>query len=165
MMEDSKEIPWGVLLLFGVVLPWLQVSLRPVFPVGLTSNYRYLKDELYYYCSCIYRCCIVPHRNYIEHGNSYNDSSGGSFISNCIKHSPICTDGTVCDGCKPRVYASNWNTAERYYIGTGKIRILQIVKNGFWINMIVVVPIVLSVYFILPVLWDINLQEILDGIQ
>lgn len=49
--------------------------------------------------------------------------------------------------------------------GTGKVTIIEMVKNGFWLNVIAIILIVLAVYFIPPVLWGINLQEIPAGIQ
>ncbi|WP_319418002.1 anion permease [Virgibacillus necropolis] len=49
--------------------------------------------------------------------------------------------------------------------GTVKVKIIEMVKNGFWLNLIAIILIVLAVYFIFPVLWGTNLQEILAGIQ
>src|SRR5690625_1849579 len=44
--------------------------------------------------------------------------------------------------------------------GTGKITILEMVKNGFWLNLIARFLFIAAVYFYLPVVWDINLHEI-----
>ncbi|GAE36118.1 SLC13 family permease [Halalkalibacter akibai] len=40
---------------------------------------------------------------------------------------------------------------------SGKIKIIEMVKNGFWINILSVVLITLAVYFLLPLLWGIDL--------
>src|SRR5690625_7570823 len=48
--------------------------------------------------------------------------------------------------------------------GTGKITILEMVKNGFWLNLIAIFLFIAAVSFYLPVVWDINLHEILSNI-
>ncbi|KHF39489.1 SLC13 family permease [Halalkalibacter okhensis] len=40
---------------------------------------------------------------------------------------------------------------------SGKLRIIEMVKNGFWINILSIVLITLAVYFLLPVLWGVDL--------
>lgn len=40
--------------------------------------------------------------------------------------------------------------------GSGYLKIAEMVKVGFWLNVITIVLVSLSVYFILPLLWDMN---------
>jgi sodium-dependent dicarboxylate transporter 2/3/5 len=40
---------------------------------------------------------------------------------------------------------------------TGKLKIIEMVKNGFWINILSVILITLAVYLLLPLLWGIDL--------
>ncbi|WP_332630427.1 SLC13 family permease [Halalkalibacter flavus] len=40
---------------------------------------------------------------------------------------------------------------------SGKLKIFEMVKNGFWINILSIILITLAVYFLLPLLWGIDL--------
>lgn len=46
--------------------------------------------------------------------------------------------------------------------GTGKLKIIEMVKAGFWINVVATMIIVLAVYYLVPIVWGINLS-ILPG--
>lgn len=40
---------------------------------------------------------------------------------------------------------------------TGKVRIIEMIKNGFWINITALLLIVLAITFFLPLVWDVDL--------
>jgi sodium-dependent dicarboxylate transporter 2/3/5 len=43
--------------------------------------------------------------------------------------------------------------------GSGKLKIADMVKTGIWMNLISIVILTLAVYFLLPVLWDIEIDS------
>jgi len=48
---------------------------------------------------------------------------------------------------------------------TGKLKIIEMVRTGFWINIIAMLLIVAAVYFLLPVLWDVDLTNYPDAFR
>ena len=48
---------------------------------------------------------------------------------------------------------------------TGKIKIIEMVRNGFWLNIIALLLIVAAVYFLLPILWDVDLTTYPDAFR
>lgn len=48
---------------------------------------------------------------------------------------------------------------------TGKIKIIEMVRNGFWLNIIAMLLIVAAVYFLLPVMWGIDLTVYPDALR
>lgn len=48
---------------------------------------------------------------------------------------------------------------------TGKIKIIEMVRNGFWLNIIAMLLIVVAVYFLLPVMWGVDLTSYPDAFR
>jgi len=48
---------------------------------------------------------------------------------------------------------------------TGKIKIIEMVRNGFWLNIFALLLIVAAVYFLLPLLWGIDLTTYPDAFR
>ncbi len=48
---------------------------------------------------------------------------------------------------------------------TGKIKIIEMVRNGFWLNIFSLLLIVAAVYFLLPLLWGIDLTTYPDAFR
>ena len=46
-----------------------------------------------------------------------------------------------------------------------KLKIIEMVRTGFWINIIAMLLIVAAVYFLLPVLWDVDLTNYPDAFR
>lgn len=46
--------------------------------------------------------------------------------------------------------------------GSGKLKIADMVKTGVWMNLISIVILTLAIYFLLPVLWDIEIDSFPD---
>src|SRR5699024_9915156 len=49
--------------------------------------------------------------------------------------------------------------------GTGRVSIIDMVKTGFWLNLIALTLIIAGVLFMLPTLWGIDLMTIPAGFQ
>ena len=48
---------------------------------------------------------------------------------------------------------------------TGKLKIIEMVRTGFWINIIAMLLIVAAVYFLLPVMWGVDLTSYPDAFR
>ncbi|MGO3667264.1 MAG: SLC13 family permease [Vreelandella alkaliphila] len=48
---------------------------------------------------------------------------------------------------------------------TGKIKIIEMVRNGFWLNIFALLLIVAAVYFLLPLMWGIDLTTYPDAFR
>lgn len=48
---------------------------------------------------------------------------------------------------------------------TGKIKIIEMVKNGFWLNIIATILITFAVYYLLPIIWGIDLTVYPDAFR
>lgn len=48
---------------------------------------------------------------------------------------------------------------------TGKIKIIEMVRNGFWLNIFALLLIVAAVYFLLPLMWGIDLTSYPDAFR
>lgn len=44
--------------------------------------------------------------------------------------------------------------------GTGKLKIIEMIKAGFWVNIVGTVIIILAVYYFVPIVWGIDLTSI-----
>lgn len=44
--------------------------------------------------------------------------------------------------------------------GTGKLKIIEMVKSGFWVNIVGTIIIIAAVYFLVPIVWGIDLTSI-----
>lgn len=48
---------------------------------------------------------------------------------------------------------------------TGKIKIIEMVRNGFWLNIIALLLIVAAVYFLMPILWGVDITTYPDAFR
>ncbi len=48
---------------------------------------------------------------------------------------------------------------------TGKLKIIEMVRTGFWINIIAMLLILAAVYFLLPVMWGVDLTSYPDAFR
>ncbi len=159
--KDSKEIPWGVLLLFGGGLAiakgfretglsdWIGMQLNVLdglnmliiitvstllvlFLTEFTSNTATATMILPVLAALALSLNIHPFALMVP----------AAMAANCAFMMPV--------GTPPNAII----------FGTGKLKIIEMVRVGFIINLFVLVLIVLAVYFLLPLVWDIDLQMV-----
>lgn len=49
--------------------------------------------------------------------------------------------------------------------GTGRLTIMEMVRTGFWLNIMALVLVVVGVLFALPLMWGIDLMTLPTGFQ
>jgi len=157
--HDSKEIPWGILLLFGGGLAiaagfretglseWIGtqltvldgfhmiiiISLSTLLVLGLTeitSNTATATMILPVLAALALALEIHPFALMIP----------AAMAANCAFMLPV--------GTPPNAII----------FGTGKIRIVEMVRVGFLVNLFALILIILAVYYLMPIVWGIDLN-------
>ena len=158
--EDSKKIPWGILLLFGGGLAiaagfvetglsgWIGEQLRALdgvdviliillatalvlFMTEITSNAATATMILPVMAAFAIALGIHPFALMVP----------CAMAANCAFMLPV--------GTPPNAIL----------FGTGKVTIMEMVKTGFWLNIAALLLIVAAVLYVLPTLWGIDLMS------
>ncbi|WP_208112732.1 SLC13 family permease [Aureibacillus halotolerans] len=164
--KDSKEIPWGILLLFGGGLAiaagfsesglsdWLgnrlsvldgmniiiiiaATTLLILFLTEITSNTATATMIMPVVAALALALNIHPFALMVP----------GALAANCAFMLPV--------GTPPNAII----------FGTGKITIADMVKNGFWLNIIAAALIIFAVTVLLPIMWGIDLNSVPENFR
>ncbi|MFE6307609.1 SLC13 family permease [Nocardiopsis sp. NPDC057823] len=164
--EDSKKIPWGILLLFGGGLAiaagfvdtglsaWIGEQLRVLdgvdviltiviatalvlFLTEITSNAATATMILPVMAALAVSLGIHPYALMVP----------CAMAANCAFMLPV--------GTPPNAIM----------FGTGRVKIMEMVRSGFWLNVIALALIVAGVLFMLPLLWGIDLMTLPAGFR
>ena len=159
--EDSKKIPWGILLLFGgglaiaagfvetglsswigdqllvldgvnIVLTVLVATALVLFLTEITSNAATATMILPVMAALALSLGVHPYALMVP----------TAMAANCAFMLPV--------GTPPNAVM----------FGTGKVTILEMMRIGFWLNMAALVLIVAATFLILPDLWGIDLYSV-----
>ncbi|MFW3385340.1 UNVERIFIED_CONTAM: SLC13 family permease [Kocuria sp. CPCC 205274] len=158
--EDSKKIPWGILLLFGGGLAiaagfvetglsgWIGEQLRALdgvnviliillatalvlFMTEITSNAATATMILPVMAAFAIALGVHPYALMVP----------CAMAANCAFMLPV--------GTPPNAIL----------FGTGKVTIMEMVRTGFWLNIVALLLIVVAVLYVLPALWGIDLMS------
>ncbi|PIC78063.1 anion transporter [Sporosarcina sp. P19] len=159
--EDSKEIPWGVLLLFGGGLAiaagfretglseWIGsqlTALEGLHMIVIIAASSLLVLALTEFTSnTATATMILPVLAALAlsmHIHPYALMVPAAMAANCAFMLPV--------GTPPNAII----------FGTNKLRLGEMVRVGFIINVFVLILIILAAYFLLPLLWGIDLQVV-----
>lgn len=164
--EDSKKIPWGILLLFGGGLAiaagfvdsglsnWIGEQLQlldgtnviviiilsttlVLFLTEITSNAATATMILPVMAAFAVALNIHPYALMVP----------CAMAANCAFMLPV--------GTPPNAIM----------FGTGKLTIMEMVKAGFWVNLVALALIVATVIFVLPTMWGIDLTSLPAGFR
>ncbi|RKD76451.1 sodium-dependent dicarboxylate transporter 2/3/5 [Sinobaca qinghaiensis] len=164
--KDSKEIPWGILLLFGgglalaagfsgtglsewigegltvleganLLLIIFVSALLVLFLTEITSNTATATMILPVVAALSVALDVHPYALMVP----------CALAANCAFMLPV--------GTPPNAII----------FGTGKLTILEMVKNGFWLNVVAVIIITLAVMYLLPLMWGVDLTTIPTNFQ
>ncbi|QUX29375.1 SLC13/DASS family transporter [Nocardiopsis akebiae] len=159
--EDSKKIPWGILLLFGGGLAiaagfvdtglsaWIGEQLRVLdgvdviltvviatalvlFLTEITSNAATATMILPVMAALAVSLNIHPYALMVP----------CAMAANCAFMLPV--------GTPPNAIM----------FGTGRVTIMEMVRSGFWLNLIALALVVAGTLFLLPALWGIDLMTL-----
>ena len=158
--EDSKKIPWGILLLFGGGLAiaagfvetglsgWIGEQLRALDGVDviliilLTTALVLFMTEITSNAATATMILPVMAAFAIALGiHPFALMVPCAMAANCAFMLPV--------GTPPNAIL----------FGTGKVTIMEMVKTGFWLNIAALLLIVAAVLYVLPSLWGIDLMS------
>ncbi|TES46739.1 SLC13/DASS family transporter [Shouchella lehensis] len=165
--SDSKEIPWGVLLLFGgglAIASGFQSS-------GLSS---WLGDQLTI-LDGLHMLLIIGGATLLIMmlTEITSNTATATMILPVVAALAVALDIHPFALMIPCAMAANCafmlpvgTPPNAIIFGTGKIKIIEMVRAGFWLNVFATTIIVLAVYFLVPLVMGVDLStfptEILD---
>ncbi|WP_018924307.1 SLC13 family permease [Salsuginibacillus kocurii] len=164
--NDSKEIPWGILLLFGGGLAiaagfsdsglsnWMAEQLTVLDGMNIifiilvsTALVLFLTEITSNTATGTMIVPVVASLAFALNVHPYALMVPCAMAANCAFMLPV--------GTPPNAII----------FGTGKLKIIEMVKNGFWLNILAVLLITIFVYLYLPLIWDLDLLNIPSDFQ
>ena len=158
--DAATKLPWGILLLFGGGLAiaagfqqsglaaYIGTQLRQLeglslFAIILAIVFlmNFLTEVTSNTATATMMLPILASLAVAIEVHPYGLMAAAALASSCAFMLPVATPPNAV------VFSS------------GYIRMQDMVKTGFWLNLISILVISLFIYFLLPLLWDINLQE------
>lgn len=159
--KDAKDIPWGILILFGGGL-----AIAAGFTETGLSNW--IGEQLTFLEGMNFIVIVAVSTTVVLFLTEITSNTAtGTMILPVVASLAIALNIHPYALMVPCAVAANCafmlpvgTPPNAIIFGTGKITILEMVKNGFWLNLIAIFLFIVAVYFYLPVVWDINLHEI-----
>ncbi len=159
--KDSREIPWGILLLFGgglaIAAGFSETELSNWIGEQLT-----VLEGMNFILIVLVATALVLFLTEIT-----SNTATGTMILPVVASLALALNVHPYALMVPCAMAANCafmlpvgTPPNAIIFGTGKLKIIQMVQNGFWLNILAIIIIVLSVTFYLPAIWDIDLQSI-----
>ncbi|AFR06280.1 SLC13 family permease [Nocardiopsis alba] len=164
--EDSKKIPWGILLLFGGGLAiaagfvdtglseWIGEQLRVLDGVNIiltiifaTALVLFLTEITSNAATATMILPVIAALAFSLNIHPYALMVPCAMAANCAFMLPV--------GTPPNAIM----------FGTGRVTIMEMVRTGFWLNLFALALIVVGTLFLLPLLWGIDLMTIPAGFQ
>ncbi len=155
----SKDVPWGILLLFGGGLA-IAAGFRESGLANWMGGQLTVLESVNFILMIVLTAALVLFLTEIT-----SNTATATMIL------PVLAALGLALGIHPFALmvpaAMAANCAFMLPVGTppnaiifasGKLKIIEMVKNGFWINILSVILITLAVYFLLPLLWGIDLN-------
>ena len=163
--EVSRELPWGILLLFGGGLAiasgfkvsglaeWIGLQMNMVNGVELiivigiiVLLITFLTEVTSNVATATMMLPIVAALALALEVHPFGLMVAACLAASCAFMLPVATPPNAI------------------VFGTGYIKMIDMVKAGFWLNMISLILITLYIYYILPFIWDIDLKSLPDFI-
>lgn len=155
----AVQLPWGILLLFGGAFSlaaaidvsglgaWLadQLSLFKGAPfllilLVLVAVVNFTTELTQNMATCTLLMPVLAALTPVLNLHPYGLMIAGCIASSCAFMLPVAT------------------APNAIMFGTGAIEMKDMIRAGVWLNLISIMLIVLFTYFLLPVLWDIDLR-------
>ncbi|MGD7006903.1 SLC13 family permease [Metabacillus sp. 84] len=162
----AKDIPWGILLLFGGGLAiaggfsstglaeWLGNQLKVldgvnflVMIIAVTMFVLFLTEITSNTATATMILPVLASLAVAINVHPYAIMVPAAMAANCAFMLPV--------GTPPNAII----------FATGKLKITEMVKNGFWVNIFCVILIAGAVYLLLPLLWGVDLHILPDAFK
>lgn len=164
--EDSKKIPWGILLLFGGGLAIAAGFVDTGLSGWIGEQLRVL-DGVNVILVIVLATALVLFMTEIT-----SNAATATMILPVMAAFAIALGVHPLALMVPCAMAANCafmlpvgTPPNAILFGTGKVTIMEMVKAGFWLNIAALFLIVAAVLFVLPYLWGIDLMSIPPAFQ
>ncbi|MDQ0298129.1 sodium-dependent dicarboxylate transporter 2/3/5 [Salibacterium salarium] len=164
--KDSQEIPWGILLLFGGGLAIASGFESTGLSNWMAEQLTVLEGMNFVLIVAIATALVL----FLTEITS--NTATGTMILPVVASLAIALNIHPYALMVPCAMAANCafmlpvgTPPNAIIFGTGKLKIIQMVKNGFWLNILAIIVIVLAVNLYLPAIWGIDLQSIPSQFQ
>lgn len=162
--EDSKKVPWGILLLFGGGLAIAAGFVETGLSEWVGDQLRTL-DGLNIFLVIIIASALVLYLTEIT-----SNAATGTMILPVMAAFAISLDVHPYALMVPTAMAANCSfmlpvgtPPNAIMFGTGRVTIMEMIKAGFWLTLIALVLIPLGTIYLLPALWGIDLMSVPAG--
>ena len=163
--EDSKKIPWGILL-FGGGLAIAAGFVETGLSEWIGDQLRTL-DGINVVLIIIVAAALVLFLTEIT-----SNAATGTMILPVMAAFAVSLDIHPYALMVPCAMAANCafmlpvgTPPNAIMFGTGRVSIMDMVKTGFWLNLTALALIILGVLFMLPTMWGIDLMTLPAGFQ
>lgn len=164
--EDSKKIPWGILLLFGGGLAIAAGFVETGLSAWIGDQLRTL-DGINVFLIIILATTLVLFLTEIT-----SNAATATMILPVMAAFAVSLDIHPYALMVPCAMAANCafmlpvgTPPNAIMFGTGRVSIMDMVKTGFWLNLIALILITLGVLFMLPAMWGIDLMTLPAAFQ
>lgn len=162
--SDSREIPWGILLLFGGGLA-IAAGFSNTDLATWIGNSLTVLEGVNIILVILVSATLVLFLTEIT-----SNTATGTMIIPLVASLAIAIQVHPFALMVPCAMAANCafmlpvgTPPNAIIFGSGKIRIIDMVKNGFFLNIFAILLITVLVYLVLPPLWGIDLTTVPEG--
>lgn len=161
--EASRKLPWGLLLLFGGGL-----AIASGFKVtGLAEWIGILMNQIQGVELIIILAILATLLNFLTEITSNVATATMMLpilasIATAIGIHPFGPMVAACLAASCAFMLPVATPPNAVVFGSGYLKMVDMVKTGFWLNIFSIILITLYVYYLLPIFWDINLFELPD---
>lgn len=159
--KDSRDIPWGVLLLFGgglaIAAGFTETGLSDWLGQQLT-----VLDGLHLLVIISAATVLIMLMTEIT-----SNTATATMILPVVASLAIALNIHPFVLMIPCAMAANCafmlpvgTPPNAIIYGTGKLKIIEMIKAGFWVNIVAIIIIILCVYYLVPLVWGIDLSSI-----
>lgn len=159
--ESSRKLPWGLLLLFGGGL-----AIASGFKAsGLAEWIGVLMNQIQGVDLIIILVILVTLMNFLTEITSNVATATMMLpilasIATAIGIHPFGPMVAACLAASCAFMLPVATPPNAVVFGSGYLKMIDMVKTGFWLNLFSIILITLYVYYLLPILWNIDLFEI-----
>lgn len=164
--EDSKKIPWGILLLFGGGLAIAAGFVDTGLSAWIGEQLRVL-DGVDVILTIVIATALVLFLTEIT-----SNAATATMILPVMAALAVSLDIHPYALMVPCAMAANCafmlpvgTPPNAIMFGTGRVTIMEMVRSGFWLNVIALALVVAGTLFLLPPLWGIDLMTLPAGFR
>lgn len=156
--DSAKDIPWGILLLFGGGLAiaggFIETGLAEWMGTQLT-----VMQGVHFILIILLSSALV-----LALTEFTSNTATATMILPVLASLALAINVHPYALMVPAAMAANCafmlpvgTPPNAIIFATGKIKIIEMIRAGFWVNLFVLILIVLTVFFVLPILWNVDL--------